>query len=219
MDAVKESAKARKARQQEILARLAVHYADAKPALHYGSPFELLVAVILSAQCTDVRVNKVTAELFPAYDTPEKMLTLTQPQLEKKIHSCGLGESKSKNILATCRMLLDEYGGQIPGSIEELQKLPGVGKKTANVVASVAFGVPAIAVDTHVFRVSNRLGLAQANSVEKTEKQLMEVIPREDWSKAHHWLIYHGRQVCAARKPKCEECFLNDLCVYYIDGH
>lgn len=215
---MREGKKARKARQKEILKRLAEHYPDARPALHYGTPFELLIAVILSAQCTDVRVNQVTDKLFPDYDTPEKMLTLSQPELEKKVHSCGLGESKSKNILATCRMILEDFGGEIPRSIEELQKLPGVGKKTANVVGSVAFDIPAIAVDTHVFRVSNRLGLAEANTVQKTEAQLMEAIPREDWSKAHHWLIFHGRRICAARKPKCPECFLTDLCPYYIDG-
>jgi endonuclease III len=213
---MQESKKARTERQEEILHRLEAHYGDAKPALHFRSPFELLIAVMLSAQCTDVRVNLVTNELFKSYNTPETILTLSQPELKEKIRSCGLSETKSKNILATCHRLLSEFSGEVPGDIDSLQTLPGVGRKTANVVASVAFGVPAIAVDTHVFRVSNRLGLAQANTVEKTEKQLMEVIPKDTWSRAHHWLIWFGRQVCAARRPKCESCFLSDVCADWL---
>ena len=207
-----ESQKARAMRQKEILHRLKEHYGDARPALHYRTPFELLIAVMLSAQCTDVRVNMVTDELFTQYNTPQSLLTLSQPQLKEKIRSCGLSETKSKNILTTCHMLLDQFHGEVPGDIQQLQTLPGVGRKTANVVASVAFGVPAIAVDTHVFRVSNRLGLAQASTVEKTERQLMETIPKDQWSQAHHWLIWFGRQVCMARKPHCDTCFLFDLC-------
>lgn len=211
-----EGKKVRAQRQKEILRRLDEHYGDAKPALHYRTPFELLIAVMLSAQCTDVRVNIVTDALFLEYNTPEKMLSLTQEELQDKIRSCGLSATKSKNILATCRILLTDFDGEVPHDIDALQTLPGVGRKTANVVASVAYNIPAIAVDTHVFRVSNRLGLADATTVEKTELQLMEAIPKDEWSKAHHWLIWFGRQMCTARKPHCEECYLFDLCALQL---
>lgn len=197
---------------QEILKRMEGVYGEAKPALEFGSPFELLVSVILSAQCTDTRVNIVTSELFAKYNTPEAFAALEASQLEPLIRTCGLSNSKSKNIVAASKKLVEEYSSKVPEDIETLQKLPGVGRKTANVVASVAFGVPAIAVDTHVFRVSNRLALACAKDVVKTEQQLMQVIPREKWSRAHHWLIWHGRRVCTARAPKCTECFLGDIC-------
>lgn len=196
------------------LARLENYYTDAKPELSFASPYELLIAVMLSAQCTDKRVNAVTQKLFENYHTPEKMLQLSAEVLEPMIRSCGLSPTKSKNILAATKIIVEQYGSQVPKTIEQLQTLPGVGRKTANVVASVAFGVPAIAVDTHVFRVSNRIGLVQAKNVAETEKQLQELIVVENWSRAHHWLIFHGRRVCSARSPRCTECFLNDICAY-----
>lgn len=202
----------------EVLDILKETFPDARPELNYSNPFELLLATILSAQCTDVRVNKITKNMFPYYKTPEDYLELGQEKLEDIIRSCGFFRSKSKNILGTCRMLIDDFDGKVPETIEELMTLPGVGKKTANVVASNAFGVPAIAVDTHVFRVSNRIGLADAKTVEKTEEQLMERIPKDRWSESHHLLIFHGRRICAARSPKCEICPVIDYCLYYKAG-
>ena len=199
----------------EILKRLQEMYQDAKPALQYKTPFQLLVAVILSAQCTDKRVNEVTKELFKKYDTPEAIAGMSQEELISYIFSCGFYNNKSKNLLAASREIVEKYGGQVPADFEALKKLPGVGQKTANVVWSVAFGGDAIAVDTHVFRVSNRLGLAHAKDVFATEEDLKRNIPKELWSRAHHWLIYHGRQVCASQRPKCAECKLSDLCDYY----
>lgn len=197
---------------REILKRLEEHYPEAKPALHFASPFQLLIATILSAQTTDRQVNAVTDVLFERCPNASGMVSLSQKELERIVKSCGFYKTKAKNIHATCRAILDKYGGEVPHTMEELTDLPGVGRKTANVVLSNAFGVPAIAVDTHVFRVSNRLGLAGAKDVFGTEKQLMEAIPKEKWSRAHHWLIWHGRRVCFARKPDCAGCFLNDLC-------
>lgn len=187
-----------------------------KPALNFKNPFELLIAVILSAQCTDVRVNIVTDVLFKKFSTPEDYTKLTPSELGEYIKSCGLYRNKAENIVNASKMLVEMYNSKVPDTMEELMKLPGVGRKTANVVLSNAFGVDAIAVDTHVFRVSNRLGLADSKSVEKTEYQLMEAIPQKLWSKAHHWLIYHGRKICVARKPKCEICPLAPYCRYYI---
>lgn len=180
--------------------------------LHFTSPFTLLVAVILSAQCTDKRVNVITNRIFPRLDTPAKMVSLTQSQLETEIHDCGLYKAKAKNLLGMCRMLLSDYHGEVPEDFDELVKLPGVGRKTANVVRSVAFGYPAIAVDTHVFRVANRLKLAAGTTPLEVEKGLQKAIPKKDWSAAHHWLIWHGRRVCHARKPDCETCFLQNVC-------
>lgn len=200
---------------EEILKELARLYPDARPALKYSSPYELLVAVILSAQCTDERVNKVTAELFKEHNTPQTMINLSQEELEKYIYSCGFYHAKSAHILSASRDIAEKFGGEVPADFDKLKSLAGVGQKTANVVWSVAFGGDAIAVDTHVFRVSNRLGLAHANSPEKTEEQLKVVIPKNDWSKAHHWLIYHGRQVCHSRKPSCENCTLKAWCEFY----
>lgn len=200
--------------QAAILKLLEALYGDTKTALNYRSPFELLVAVILSAQCTDERVNIVTKRLFPRLDTPEKMLKLTQEELEAEIHDCGLYRNKAKNILGACRMLIDKFNGRVPDSVEALMELPGVGRKTANVVVSIIYNVPAIAVDTHVFRVSHRLGLAAGSDPLATEKELQEVIPREKWSSAHHWLIWHGRKVCKARKPLCNSCALKELCPF-----
>ena len=196
-------------RALEILAR---EYEGARPALHYGSAYELLVAVILSAQCTDERVNKVTAELFIEYNTPAAMCALSQEELEKKIYSCGFYRSKAAHILSASRDILAKFGGEVPENIEDLCSLAGVGRKTANVVSAVWFHKDAIAVDTHVFRVSNRLGLAHANTPEKTERDLMRAIPQKDWSDAHHWLIWHGRRVCHSQKPDCAHCALAEVC-------
>lgn len=207
--------KAQKTEALEILRRT---YPNAKPALLYTSPFELLVATILSAQSTDVMVNKCTRVLFPVANTPAQFAAMSEEELCPYIKSCGFYRTKGRHIIETARILVTQYGGEVPADLEKLQTLPGVGRKTANVVASNAFGIPAIAVDTHVFRVSNRIGLANAANVEKTEAQLQKAIPREDWSAAHHWLIYHGRQICDARKPKCELCPLSGLCEFYRKG-
>lgn len=196
----------------EQLRRLSEVYKNDGTMLHFTSPFTLLVAVILSAQCTDKRVNVITNRIFPRLDTPAKMVFLTQSQLETEIHDCGLYKAKAKNLLGMCRMLLSDYHGEVPEDFDELVKLPGVGRKTANVVRSVAFGYPAIAVDTHVFRVANRLKLAAGTTPLEVEKGLQKAIPKEDWSAAHHWLIWHGRRVCHARKPDCETCFLQNVC-------
>ena len=195
-----------------MLSRLEHSYGDTKTALVYNSPFELMVAVILSAQCTDVRVNLITARLFPKYATPEKMLALGQAGLEEQIRDCGLFRAKAKNILGACQILCDRYQSQVPRKYEDLIALPGVGRKTANVLISCLFDTPAIAVDTHVFRVSNRLRLATGKTPLEVEQGLMKAIPREKWSSAHHWLIWHGRDICRARVPKCQSCPLADLC-------
>jgi endonuclease-3 len=204
---------------EEILKELARMYPDAKPALHFRTAYELLIAVVLSAQCTDERVNKVTAELFKEYDTPEKMLALSQGELEGKIFSCGFYRNKAKHILSASQDILTRFGGEVPATLEELQTLAGVGRKTANVVYSVAFGGDAIAVDTHVFRVSNRLGLAEGNTPEKVEEGLMKAIPRSDWSQAHHWLIWHGRKICHSQRPACADCALTAHCKHFQKTH
>ena len=200
---------------EDILKELEKLYPDAKPGLHFRSPYELLVAVVLSAQCTDERVNKVTKVLFEHYDTPEKMLALSQEELEKYIFSCGFYRNKAKHILSASRDILEKFGGQVPETLEELQTLAGVGRKTANVVYAVAFGGDAIAVDTHVFRVSNRLGLASGNTPQKVEEGLQKAIPKELWSIAHHYLIWHGRRVCHSQKPDCAGCTLKEFCADY----
>ena len=196
-------------KQLEILEET---YRGAKPELHFSNPFELLIAVILSAQCTDKRVNITTARLFKKAATPAAIVALGLSGLEEEIKDCGLFRNKAKNIMATCRMLVEEFGGEVPSDYDTLLKLPGVGRKTANVVTSVAFGRPAIAVDTHVFRIANRLKLAVGETPLAVEKGLMKVIPREKWSAAHHWLIYHGRRICKANRPLCGECPLADVC-------
>ena len=196
-------------KQLEILEET---YRGAKPELHFRNPFELLIAVILSAQCTDKRVNITTARLFKKAATPAAIVALGISGLEEEIKDCGLFRNKAKNIMATCRMLVEEFGGEVPSDYDTLLKLPGVGRKTANVVTSVAFGRPAIAVDTHVFRIANRLKLAVGETPLAVEKGLMKAIPREKWSAAHHWLIYHGRRICKANRPLCGECPLADVC-------
>ncbi len=197
---------------RRILETLARCYPDARCGLVHRNPFELLVAAILSAQSTDRLVNRITPRLFADCPTPAHFCRLTPGELEAYIKECGLYKIKARNILAACRILMEEYGGEVPADRAALERLPGVGRKTANVVLSNAFGVPAIAVDTHVFRVANRLGLAEARTPEETERQLMRRVPREDWSAAHHRLIHHGRQVCLARNPRCHLCELRPDC-------
>lgn len=201
-----------KAIKAEQLRRLADVYHDAKPALEYTNEFEFLVAVVLSAQCTDERVNIVTKRLFPTLNHPAKMLAVGLAKLETLIRDCGLYKSKAANLIKTCHILVDQYGGEVPHDFDTLLTLPGVGRKTANVLVSVLWGQPAIAVDTHVFRVANRLKLGIADTPEEMEAKLKKAIPREDWAAAHHWLIYHGRRICKARKPLCTECFEADIC-------
>lgn len=201
-------------KRKEIIELLKCIYWDAKAELDFTTPFELLVATILSAQATDVQVNKVTKGLFLVAGTPYDMVSMSIDEMEKSIKSIGLYKNKAKNLLAMSKLLIEDYNGKVPETVEELIKLPGVGRKTANVVVSNAFGVPAIAVDTHVFRVSNRLGLADSNDVTETEKQLMQVIDRADWSKLHHCLIFHGRRICKARNPVCESCAFTGYCKY-----
>ena len=203
------------AKIRRVLRKLKKLYPDARCALHHHNSFELLIATILSAQCTDKRVNMITPDLFKQAPNPKKLLALGRKGLEKAIASCGLYQSKAKNILATCEQLLREHGGKVPRTLEELTQLPGVGRKTANVVLANAFGVPALAVDTHVFRVSQRLGWARAKTPEQVERQLMGNLPKKDWIDAHHLLIHHGRNLCTARNPRCEECPLSGDCPYF----
>ena len=190
-------------------------YADAKPALVFKNEFELLVSVILSAQCTDVRVNLVTKKLFEHYSTPSAIAKMDITLLEEYIKSCGLYKNKAKNIKEASIMLCERFDGKVPSTREELMQLPGVGRKTANVVLSVAFGVPAFAVDTHVFRVSNRIGLANGKTPDEVEAQVTALLPENLWGKAHHWLIYHGRRVCHSQKPDCAGCQLKPYCSFY----
>ncbi len=194
-----------------ILAGLEALYPDARPELNFTNPYETLVATMLSAQSTDVQVNKVTPAVFRDFPTVEALAATTPEILLPYVRSCGF-KSKATNLVLAARDIVARFHGQVPNTLEELTSLKGVGRKTANVVLANAFGVPAMAVDTHVFRVSNRLGLARATTVEKTEQQLMKAIPRELWNKAHHWLIFHGRRVCKARNPACGSCALFPLC-------
>ena len=190
----------------EVLGELEKLYPQAGAELNFTNPFETVIATVLAAQCTDKRVNIVTAKLFPKYPDAKAMAQLTPEELEPMIQECGLFHTKARNIVELCRILVVKYDGRVPDTMEELVQLPGVGRKTANVVLANAFGKPAFAVDTHVFRVSNRIGLAHANNVEQTERQLMEAVPRDRWSHTHHLLIWHGRRCCTARKPACERC-------------
>lgn len=203
---------------QEVLDTLASAYPDARPELDFTNPFELLIATILSAQCTDKQVNKCTPSLFRDYPDAASMASMTEQELSRYIKPCGFFNTKAKNIISACKDIVAKFGGEVPPDREALESLAGVGRKTASVVLSNAFNVPAIAVDTHVFRVSNRIGLADASTVEATEKQLMECIPMDKWSIAHHWLIFHGRRVCSSRNPKCAECTLNSLCKYFKEN-
>lgn len=199
---------------RELFARLRAHNPHPTTELNYTSPFELLIAVMLSAQATDKSVNKATAQLFPVARTPQALLALGLAGLEKYIQSIGLYRTKAKHILATCQLLLERHNGAVPQDRAALEALPGVGRKTANVVLNTAFGESTIAVDTHIFRVANRTGLAPGKTVRAVEDQLLQVVPREFRQDAHHWLILHGRYTCVARKPKCDTCIIADLCSY-----
>lgn len=196
----------------EVLRRLKSIYNGVRPALKFSSDFELLVAVILSAQCTDERVNLVTKELFKEYNTPGKMLTLSKSELINYIRPCGLFNVKADNILKTCDALVERFGGVVPKSFDDLLSLNGVGRKTADVMTAVAFNGDAIAVDTHVFRVSRRIGLAKGDTPLKVERELMIAINKNEWSDSHHYILWHGRRVCKAKNPNCVGCFLRDIC-------
>jgi endonuclease III len=204
-----------KAKAVQVIEILSQTYPDAKCALNFTTPFELLVATMLSAQCTDARVNMVTERLFTKYRGPEDYAAVTPEILQEDIKELGLFRTKSENIIATSKILLEKYHGEVPGSQDELVTLPGVGRKTANVVVSNAFDVPAVAVDTHVTRVSNRLGMADSSNPLEIEKQICSRLPKSIWTQAHHLLIHHGRQICHARKPECEICPVRSYCKYY----
>ena len=196
-----------------ILEKLEEMYPEAKAELVFSNPYEMMVATILSAQCTDKQVNKVTPSVFARYPDAISMAEAREEDLYAMVKSCGF-KTKAANIIAACRIIRDEYDGKVPDTREDLTRLPGVGRKTANVVLSNAFGIPAFAVDTHVFRVSNRLGLCKADTVEETERQMTRLIPKEKWGQAHHWLIWHGRRLCKAQRPLCGECALKNLCPF-----
>ncbi|OGT58737.1 MAG: endonuclease III [Gammaproteobacteria bacterium RIFCSPHIGHO2_12_FULL_63_22] len=200
--------------REEMFARLAELNPHPTTELVYHSPFELLIAVILSAQATDVSVNKATRGLFKVADTPEKMLALGEASLKKHISSIGLFNTKAANVIAACRLLVEKFGSEVPADRDALESLPGVGRKTANVVLNTAFGQPTIAVDTHIFRVANRTGLAPGADVRAVEDKLVKLVPAKYRVDAHHWLILHGRYVCKARKPDCPNCVIRDLCRY-----
>ena len=204
-----------KQRTKIILEELKRLYPDAKCELNHETPFQLLVATILSAQTTDKKVNEVTESLFRDYPDVDAFLTLSIDELEARIKQIGLYRSKAKNILIMCNQLKGKFNGEVPKTMEEITSLAGAGRKTANVVLSNAFGVPSIAVDTHVFRVSNRLGLADSDNVLEVEKQLQAELPKKEWSLTHHLLIFHGRRCCIARNPKCNECPLTNRCKYF----
>lgn len=203
-----------KIKRLEIFTRLRDDNPHPTTELNYSTPFELLIAVLLSAQATDVSVNKATARLFPVANTPQAMLDLGVDGIREYIKTIGLFNSKAENVVKTCRILLENYQGEVPPVREALESLPGVGRKTANVVLNTAFGQPTIAVDTHIFRVSNRTGIAPGKDVVEVEDKLMRHVPREFRLDAHHWLILHGRYVCVARKPRCGACIIADLCEF-----
>ena len=205
-----------KERKNRILQALEETYPEAGPELHFTNPYETLVATILSAQCTDKQVNRVTPAVFARYPDANAMAKAEVDELFPLVKSCGF-RSKAGNIIAACRILSEQFGGEVPDTREALMSLPGVGRKTANVVLSNAFGIPAFAVDTHVFRVSNRTGLCRADTVEETERQMTRLIPEEKWGRAHHWLIWHGRRVCKAQRPLCGECPLAEWCRKRMD--
>jgi len=210
---MRETKSQRKARAEQIIKLLKRAHPDAKCALNHSNPFELLVATILSAQCTDERVNKVTADLFRKYRKPEDYLKVPATELQEDIRTTGFFRNKTKSIQGACSMLVDEFHGQVPKTMDELLKLPGVARKTANVVLGVAYGIAAgIVVDTHVTRVSRRLGLTKQKDAVKIEQDLMELVPRKDWIIFSHLLIFHGRRICKARRPLCEECQVEKLC-------
>jgi len=197
---------------KKIFARLKREYPDPKPALNFKTPFQLLISTILAAQCTDARVNIVTKDLFKKYKKPEDYLNISNEELEKDIHSTGFYKQKAKSIKQCCQALIEKYKGKVPADFDGLNSLPGVGRKTASVIAGNAFGIPSIAVDTHVLRLSNLLGFINSDNPEKIEMRLKELIPEEDWIKTSHLLASHGRKICIARRPKCLQCFLGDIC-------
>ena len=201
-------------KRAEIFRRLREANPNPTTELEYASPFQLLIAVILSAQATDVGVNKATRRLFPLAGTPAAILALGEEKLKRYISTIGLYNAKAKNVLATCALLIERHGGEVPRTRAELEALPGVGRKTANVILNTAFGEATIAVDTHIFRVANRTGLAPGKTVRAVEDKLKKVVPQEFKQDAHHWLILHGRYVCKARKPDCPQCIIRDLCEY-----
>lgn len=203
------------AKTKKVIELLSEEYPDAKCELDHQTPFQLLVATILSAQTTDKKVNEVTKDLFRDYPTLDDFLTLTKDELEDRIKQIGLFRNKTKNILQMCRQLKENFGGEVPDNLEDLMSLAGAGRKTANVVLSNSFNVPSIAVDTHVFRVSNRIGLANAKNVLGTELQLQEAIDKKLWSHTHHLLIFHGRRCCYARNPDCNNCIIKEHCNYF----
>ncbi|RCW61967.1 MULTISPECIES: endonuclease III [Halanaerobium] len=200
---------------EKLIELFSKHYPEPGTALNFSTPFELLIATILSAQTTDIQVNKVTEDLFEKYNTPGSMLQLSQKELENKINSIGLFRNKAKYILKTCKILLNDFEGEVPKTRKELMQLSGVGRKTANVVLANAFFKAAFPVDTHVFRVSARLGLSSGENVKRTEEELTDLIPKKYWIDFHHWLIDHGRAVCKAQNPDCENCFASGICSYY----
>ena len=202
------------AKRKEIFTRFRAAKPHPKTELEYRTPFELLVAVVLSAQATDVSVNSATRILFPVANTPQAMLDLGEEKLREYVQRIGLYQTKTRHIMQACRLLMERHGGKVPQTREELEALPGVGRKTDNVILNTAFGQPTIAVDTHVFRVANRTGIAPGKDVLEVENKLLKVVPDEFKHDAHHWLILHGRYVCQARKPKCGVCLINDLCEY-----
>ncbi len=202
------------AKRREIFLRLQAANPDPRTELEYKTPFELLVAVMLSAQATDVSVNAATRQLFPVANTPQAILALGEEKLREFIQRIGLYRTKAKHVMQTCRFLVERHDGAVPQTREALEALPGVGRKTANVILNTAFGQPVIAVDTHIFRLANRIGLAPGKTVLEVENKLLKVVPDEFRHDAHHWLILHGRYVCQARKPKCGACIINDLCEY-----
>jgi endonuclease III len=202
------------AKRREIFLRLQAANPHPTTELEYSTPFELLVAVMLSAQATDVSVNAATRQLFPVANTPQAILALGEEKLIGYIQRIGLYKAKAKHVMQTCRLLVERHGGAVPQTREELEALPGVGRKTANVILNTAFGQPTIAVDTHIFRLANRIGLAPGKTVLEVENKLLKVVPDEFKHDAHHWLILHGRYVCQARKPKCGACIIRDLCEY-----
>ena len=202
------------AKRLEIFQRFRTANPSPKTELEYTTPFELLIAVLLSAQATDVGVNKATRKLYPVANTPQAILDLGIDELKSYISTIGLYPTKAKNVMATCQILVDQHGGEVPRDRESLEALPGVGRKTANVVLNTAFGEIAMAVDTHIFRVSNRTGIAPGKDVVEVEKKLLKFVPKEFLLDAHHWLILHGRYTCIARKPKCWNCIIQDLCEF-----
>ena len=206
----------KQARYKAIIGWFEKNVPEATTELHYKTPFQLLISTMLAAQCTDKRVNMVTPAFFEAFPTPEVLAAANQAVVFESIKGISYPNAKAKHLIEMAQLLVQDYHGEVPSTMEDLMRLPGVGRKTANVVSSVAFDIPALAVDTHVFRVSNRMGLTDDSKTPlETEKELTKYIPRKLWSKAHHWLILHGRYTCVARKPKCGECGLKEYCKYY----